>query len=380
MIAASGVRFVRMDFAWGSTETAKGVYDFSQYERLLDALDQFSIRALFILDYGNPLYDGGVAPCTDLGRAAFAKWASVGVSHFAGRGIIWEMWNEPNGMWLPKPNVQDYILLAKAVGQALQRAAPTETFVGPATSGVDFAFIRSCFDAGLLDYWTAVSVHPYRNSVPETVTPDYASLRQLIANHTSRSVPIVSSEWGYSARYAHWDVDLQGKALPRMWLTNIANNISLSIWYDWHDDGTNQTWAENHFGMVLWQQHDGRTPLFDPKPAYNAARTMHKLLDGCVYDESIALGDADAYCMRFLCAGGNGRAKGGDNNAARMLAAWTSDSTRIPLVVDIPVDTPGQCLNMTDVVGQPLGTVCAPSSSTRIQFALDDGPTYLGPY
>ena len=31
----------------------------------MSELDQFKIRALFILDYGNPLYDGGAPPRTD---------------------------------------------------------------------------------------------------------------------------------------------------------------------------------------------------------------------------------------------------------------------------------------------------------------------------
>src|SRR5713226_7769594 len=56
MIAAAGFRWVRMDFKWDATEHERGVYDFSAYERLLADLDQYHIRALFILDYGNPLY------------------------------------------------------------------------------------------------------------------------------------------------------------------------------------------------------------------------------------------------------------------------------------------------------------------------------------
>src|SRR3954469_5865022 len=57
MLAEAGFKFVRMDFDWIRTEKQKGVYDFSAYERLLAALDQHQIRALFILDYASPLYD-----------------------------------------------------------------------------------------------------------------------------------------------------------------------------------------------------------------------------------------------------------------------------------------------------------------------------------
>src|SRR5450432_2718333 len=56
MLAAAGFKWVRMDIDWGSTEKKKGEYDFSAYDRLVAALDKFKIRAVFILDYGNPLY------------------------------------------------------------------------------------------------------------------------------------------------------------------------------------------------------------------------------------------------------------------------------------------------------------------------------------
>src|SRR5687767_13147795 len=54
---SSAFRIVRMDFFWGSIEKEKGVYDFSAYDRLMKSLDEHKVRALFILDYGNPLYD-----------------------------------------------------------------------------------------------------------------------------------------------------------------------------------------------------------------------------------------------------------------------------------------------------------------------------------
>src|SRR3954468_16957628 len=51
MIAAAGFRWVRMDFVWQATETARGVYDFSIYDQLVRELERHQLRALFILDY-----------------------------------------------------------------------------------------------------------------------------------------------------------------------------------------------------------------------------------------------------------------------------------------------------------------------------------------
>src|SRR5260221_10746616 len=139
MIAAAGFRWVRMDFVWAETEKARGRYDFSAYDRLLESLRPYDIGALLILDYANPLYDGGAPPRTEEARRAFADWAAAAARHFAGRPVIWEVYNEPNNkmFWRPQPDVNEYVALALAVGRAFRADAPNEKLIGPAT-GLDW--------------------------------------------------------------------------------------------------------------------------------------------------------------------------------------------------------------------------------------------------
>ena len=44
-----------------------------------------------ILDYGNPCYDGGAAPVSAVGVAAFVRFALAGVERYQGRGVVWEV-------------------------------------------------------------------------------------------------------------------------------------------------------------------------------------------------------------------------------------------------------------------------------------------------
>jgi hypothetical protein len=283
MIAAAGFKWVRMDFHWGLTEKQKGVYDFSPYDRLLAALDKQTMHALLILNYGNPLYadPGEATPYTQRAgtaefRDAFAKWAAAGVSHFAGRGCIWEMWNEPNGkyFWAPAENVNQYIALAKATAAAVHAVAPNEPIIGPATSTIDLKFIEACCQAGLLEDWSAVSVHPYRQTPPETAAAEFATLRNLISRYApgGRSIPIVSSEWGYSTAWKGFDDQKQADYLKRDFANNFACQIPLSIWYDCRDDGDDRKNSEHRFGIVRRPYHKGRDPVYDPKPAYEAMK------------------------------------------------------------------------------------------------------------
>src|SRR5262245_21325682 len=96
MLSSGGFRWVRMDLKWDATEIEKGRYDFQAYDRLMTALESSNVRALFILDYGNPLYDDGAPPRTNESRQAFARWAVAAAQHFRGRGVLWEIYNEPN--------------------------------------------------------------------------------------------------------------------------------------------------------------------------------------------------------------------------------------------------------------------------------------------
>lgn len=303
MIAAAGFKWVRMDLSWGATERVRGQYDFSSYDRLVAALDKYKLRAVFILDYGNPVYGepGEKSPFTARAatpefREAFSKWAVAAVQRYKGKGYLWELWNEPNiaQFWKPKPNVADYIALAKAACEAFRGAGltgspnpsqiskPGEAIIGPATSTIDLAFLEECFKAGLLEYWAGVSVHPYRQTAPETVEEDYRNVRLLIRKYApkDKEVPILSGEWGYSTQWKSLGKDepvreeQQAKYLAAMFLTNIANDIPLSIWYDWRDDGDNPNEGEHRFGIVRRAYHEGRDPVFDPKPAYQAAKTL----------------------------------------------------------------------------------------------------------
>ena len=145
-----------------------------------------------------------------------ARWAAAAAKHFRGRGILWEMYNEPNiGFWKPKPDVDQYAKLALAVGRALRAAEPGETYIGPATSTIDSAFLEKCFQAGLLEYWSAVTVHPYRQEGPETAVAEYGRLRQLIDRYApqGKRIPIISGEWGYSSAWNKYDETRQGKML-----------------------------------------------------------------------------------------------------------------------------------------------------------------------
>ena len=369
MIADAGFRWVRMDFKWDATEKERGRYDFSSYDRLIASLGPHNIHALLILDYGNPLYDHGAPPRNETNRQAFARWAVAAAKHFSGRGVIWEVYNEPNvaTFWPARPNVDEYVALALAVGRAFRSEIPREKLIGPATSGIDFPFLEACFKAGLLDYWAAVSVHPYRNSNPEPAASDYCRLRGMIDRYrtpTGRGserieIPIISSEWGYSSVWRGLSDEKQGEMLAREILTNLANDIPISIWYDWRDDGVDPNEPEHHFGMVRDSYQAGRDQVFEPKPAYVAAKTLSESFAGYAYQRRLSVGNESDYVLVF--------ARGDQLR----IAAWTISSSPHRVVVPIKEGR----FRITNHTAERAGSISA--GPRGLEVTISNAPLYL---
>jgi len=365
MIAAAGFNWVRMDFVWAVTEKRRGVYDFSDYDRLMTSLERNHLRALFILDYGNPLYTVDKAVRTEAARQAFARWAVAAAQHFGGRGVLWEVFNEPNVelFWPPRPNVDEYIALALAVGRSFCAHVPNEKLIGPATNGIDFPFLESCFKGGLLEYWSAVSVHPYRQLGPETAVAEYCRLRQLIEMYrpkrdTNETIPIIAGEWGYSSAWRGLSEPLQAQKLARQFLTNSANNVPLTIWYDWHDDGDDPSEAEHHFGLVGHSYRSGADLVYQPKPSYLTAKTFLQFFGGYLFERRVPAESDDDFVLAF------------SNGKEQRLAVWTASRThRLTIRLE-----PGSYA-MTKHTGEDAGEVR--STQTGLSLEVTASPVYL---
>ncbi len=346
---AEAYKAVRMDFIWARTEKTKGVYDFSQYDILVRDLEKRKIRPLFILDYGNDLYQKG-APRQKEARTAFAKWAATAAARYKGRGVMWEFWNEPNlqQFWGAEPNPAEYAALVLDAAPAMRKADPDCTLLVGAFAAFPWDYIDMVFRLGTLKWADAVSVHPYRGGPPETAVEDYARLRFLISKYSpKRPVPILSGEWGYSTNSKTGIPEIQqARYLVRQRLTNAMAGVHLSIWYDWKEDGNDPDDNEHHFGSVR--------PNLEPKPAYEAALVMTKTLSGYAMSRML-VNKHDEFVMLLQNAKGESA-----------LAMWTTGPTR-------GYKVPGPARRVVDM----LGKVTRVDSVGDAPIYFNDSPRYV---
>jgi polysaccharide biosynthesis protein PslG len=310
-MAEVGIRSVRPDFTWSKIERPQGVYDWSLNDKVAASMSAHGMRLIFILAYGNPLYEQGedehLAPTRAGSIDAYARWAGEAARHFAGRHVIWEIWNEPNGgwFWKPRPDADQYAALLLATCKSIREADPTATIIAPALFGFSWDYLYKIFDDGILAQIDGVSVHPYRSAPPETVTDDYSRLRAMIASCApsgKRGIPVINDEWGYSTANGGVSREMQGDYLLRMVLCDVLDKVPITIWYEWIDGGTD---PNDNFGILTSDRQW--------KPSLEALRTLLRELAGYRFTEREPVNSDDDYVLCFR-----------DSQGRRKLVSWTT--------------------------------------------------------
>ena len=358
MIAEAGFKLIRMDLTWAVIEQSKGVYDFEKigYDSLTKGCTKRGIRILYILDYSNSIYESGRSVRTEAGREAFADFAEAAAKRYAGKGVLWEIWNEPNikHFWDPQPSVADYCKLVEKTAPRIRKADPNGLVVAGATSQIPLGWIEDCFKKGLLKWIDVLSVHPYRSEPPETAVKDYVALRQLIARYVpqGKRVPIISGEWGYSN--LNWDKSRlseqeQAEYLARMFLVNLYQGVDVSIWYDWKNDGTDPNEREHQFGTVR--------PDLNPKASYLAAKVLSSTLAGYSVEGRLNLGNDNDFALRLTKSG------------REAIAFWTKADKHI---VTLPVEP-----TEVTLVGIYGGKVVINWKTEKLKLRALKSPQYL---
>ncbi len=323
LLAGTGAGVVRTNLYWSVCEKTLGVYDFdlSDDNAMVAACGQRGIRVMYDMFWGNPLYGE-----TDMGSATwrqnYANFAGAAAANFAGKGVIYELWNEPNGYGQGAEIPANYIAFVDVVSSAIRAADPSAVIVGPAVgdrSETGPAFLADCYDLGLLDKLDAISLHLYADASwlnPEQVVGRLADARSLMQTHGGKVLPIISGEWGYTLGAVSSDEVTQAKYCARSLLTNLSEGVPISIWFEFRDRPTSGDYWEGNFGLIA---HDDTTNAYQGiRPAYYAMQELTQSLRGTTFSQRRTDGwgiyETTDWLLEFDWPTGDGKT----------LAAWTS--------------------------------------------------------
>lgn len=147
---------------WRYIEKVKGQYDFTNIAKWVAysngtgsgcASGTGSMGLNFVLNGGNHLYGGTDqdSPKTQAQIQGYTNFVVAVASRFAGLGIVWEIYNEPD-LDVRHMTAAQYAALAISVGKAI-RANPTtrsETLMGPSASEMSCDYMQSMKQLGVL--------------------------------------------------------------------------------------------------------------------------------------------------------------------------------------------------------------------------------------
>ncbi|MGG1518639.1 sugar-binding protein [Paenibacillus oryzisoli] len=296
-VADTGIKWIRDDARWEKAETTAGQIGIpASWDLFVDTALSKGLHPILIIDYGNPLYDGGKAPYTDEGIAAYANYAGELAEHFAGKVDHFEIWNEWNigGGNPDRLSAEAYAKVLKAAYSAIKAANPDAFVISCATSGADAEWIGSVLAAGGYGYMDAVSIHPYTYPV----NPDDGGLAaSLTAIHNlfaayGPAKPVWVTEIGWpTSEVLDRGVSerVSGAYAARAYTLALSSGIAEKVfWYDFKNDYKPDTSLEGQFGLV---RGDHESVPWSAKQNYIAYRAAVSRLSGAAYVQSYDPGD-----------------------------------------------------------------------------------------
>lgn len=291
-----GIRWVRFDVQWNIVQPgSQSAFDWSAYDRIMAALNANGLQGLAVIDYtpawaGLPSCAAVSNKCRPNDPTQFATFAGRVAARYAPQGLhAYEVWNEPNaiGYWLPAPNVADYTKLLTLSYDTIKAFDSNSTVLTGGTSAStttsngqyisSAAFMSGIYANGGKGSFDAVALHPYtRPFLPlytggwnpwQNMSNSAPNVHQIMADNGEGSKKIWVTEYGAptggpgaaattgmsttETGLTHETEDLES--------TTVTQAVSLYtsypwagpfFWYSYQDKGTDQTNANNFYGLL----------------------------------------------------------------------------------------------------------------------------------
>lgn len=151
-IKDAGFMGFRDDVAWNRTELTRGVYNYTVLDSRVNLAESSGLRLWAVLGGQNSLYGG--APDDSISRSAWLKYIVAVVKRHKKKGIVWELYNEPNEptFWAPT-SAGAYATMVQQSVQAIRSVSPDEIIIAGGTST-----IMDGFDGDVIDPYIYTAV------------------------------------------------------------------------------------------------------------------------------------------------------------------------------------------------------------------------------
>lgn len=304
-LAEAGVKYVRLQSGWQRTEKKRGVYDFSWLDEVVDKLLARGMKPWLCLCYGNELYTEaakkqfgavGVPPIfSDEDKAAWRAYCRATAEHYKGKIELYEVWNEPDGVWCWKhgPSGTEYgnfvIETAEAVkagdsGAKIAAGSIYSVYHSP-------AWVHDVFGTGAGEYIDYITYHEY--SRRELEVPNTVNYLRALINRYNPNIKIIQGESGSPSEpngngamcKGNWSQDKQAKLLLRRLVVDLNTGVEFTSWFTtvdmsealYGENGNVASYLDYGYFGILGAQFDDEGKsigTFEPKKSYYALKNL----------------------------------------------------------------------------------------------------------
>jgi cellulase (glycosyl hydrolase family 5) len=250
-----GAQWVRLSIGWSQVEHAtKGSYDWGLADKTLSYYIDNGFHVICILSIQTlaPPYSADVQD-KDTVSKAIARWMGAAAQRYKGKGIVWEIGNEPEvfpmgGYW---NMAYIYVGMATQAATAIKQADPSAKVAALSMAWMDREYVSKAFRANLLsqgniDYLSFHGYHRHTIEAESGLEDDIDWLRAQAAAATpagKQAPEVIDSECGYSIvpfqtvkskdswRTVVYTEDAQAAYLARHYIEEIYLKVPISIWY-----------------------------------------------------------------------------------------------------------------------------------------------------
>ncbi len=305
-VAATGVKWVRIQSGWARTEIKKGVYDFAWLDEIVDNLLKRGLRPWICLCYGNGLYDEAAAQIfgcvgcppikTPEAASAWSAYVSALTARYKGKVQWYEVWNEPDGVWCWKhgPDGTEYGDFVKATAAAIKAGDSSAKVIGGSTCLRDLAWLNDVLKTGAAACMDALTYHSYaadedgsfaRVDALRALCHAYNPAMKLIQGETGTQS---RSDGAGALRGGAWTPEKQAKFLARHMIADLFDEVMFASYFSCMDMiealngkvGDKASYLDYGYFGVLGADFDENgvaTGDYTPKPSYRTLQVVASL-------------------------------------------------------------------------------------------------------
>jgi endo-1,4-beta-mannosidase len=288
LMQQAGVKWVRFDFIWGNIEQKRGVYNWSNYDYVVNDINSKGMQVLaLVTQWGAPTWEltnpsNYWSPAKN--PTDFGTFTKALAAHYKGKISLYEIGNEPNltEFWPPIPNPGAYTKLLISGYNGVKSVDPTDKVIsaGLSVDDVDggMTFLQNMYNNGAKNHFDYLGFHPY--SWPSSPDVGYGwglssldDISSVMAQNGDSSKQIIATEFGWPSTTTSGGVDetTQANYINLMYQNIVYGSyqyVPIACVYDFVDDGTDATNPENNFGVIRSD--------YSLKPAYSVLQQVEQ--------------------------------------------------------------------------------------------------------